>query len=100
MIETGGGDDTVVVDATQGIRVFGGAGNDRLTMNGIGSAYGMEGDDVLSAAGSAALEGGPGNDTLSAGAASGISGGPGTDHIAGSAQDDVLVDAATTAPPT
>jgi hypothetical protein len=92
-IDTGGGDDTVVVDATQGIRVFGGAGNDRLTMNAIGSAYGMEGDDVLAATGSAALEGGPGNDTLSAGAASGISGGPGTDHIAGSAQDDVLVDA-------
>jgi len=93
VIDTGGGDDTVVVDATQGIRVFGGAGNDHITLNAVGSAYGMEGDDVLTAAGSAALEGGPGNDTLSAGAASGISGGPGTDRIAGSSQDDVLVDA-------
>jgi hypothetical protein len=95
-IDSGGGDDVVVVDAPQGVRVFGGAGNDRLTLatTSPGSLYGMDGDDVLTAAGSAALEGGPGDDTLSAGAKSGISGGPGTDRITGSPQDDVLVDAA------
>ena len=94
-IDTGGGDDIVVVDAAQGVRVFGGAGNDRLTLatTSPGALYGMDGDDVLTSAGSAALEGGAGNDTLSAGAKAGISGGPGTDRIDGSPQDDVLVDA-------
>ena len=94
-IDTGGGDDIVVVDAPQGVRVFGGAGNDRLSLatTAPGSLYGMDGDDVLSSAGSAALEGGAGNDTLSAGARAGISGGAGTDRIGGSPQNDVLVDA-------
>ena len=94
-IDTGGGDDNVVVDAPQGVRVFGGAGNDRLTLatTAPGSLYGMDGDDALSSAGSAALEGGAGNDTLSAGASAGISGGPGADRIDGSSQNDVLVDA-------
>jgi hypothetical protein len=94
-IDTGGGDDIVVVDAPQGVRVFGGAGNDRLTLatTAPGSLYGMDGDDVLSSAGSASLQGDAGNDTLSAGAKAGISGGPGNDHIHGSPQDDVLVDA-------
>jgi hypothetical protein len=94
-VDTGGGDDNVVVDAPQGVRVFGGTGNDRLTLatTSPGSLYGMDGDDVLTSAGSASLQGDAGNDTLSAGAKAGISGGPGTDRIDGSPQDDVLVDA-------
>jgi hypothetical protein len=94
-IATGGGDDTVMVDVPQQMRIFGGDGNDRITFGAAttGEIYGMEGDDVLSAAGSARIEAGDGNDLVSAGAASSLSGGAGTDRLDGSSQDDVLVDA-------
>lgn len=94
-IATEGGDDVVLVEAPQPMRIFGGEGNDTITFNAgtAGGLYGMDGDDVLSSAGKATLEGGPGNDRLTAGAASGLSGGPGTDSLDGSPQNDVLVDA-------
>ena len=93
-IDLGGGDDTLVVEASQPMVLEAGAGNDRISLGPAthASVMGMDGDDTLATAGSAILEGGAGNDQLSAGAASSLSGGAGTDQLAGSPQNDVLVD--------
>jgi hypothetical protein len=94
-IDLGGGDDTLVVEASHPLVLEGGDGDDRISLGPAtrASATGMDGDDTLSTVDSATLDGGPGNDQLSAGAASSLSGGAGTDRLAGSPQNDVLVDA-------
>ena len=95
IIDTGGGDDTVVVETSHQMRIFGNDGNDRISLGPqtIGEVSGGDGDDVLATAASAILFGGAGNDHLSAGARSGLSGDAGADRLEGSPQDDVLVDA-------
>ena len=93
-IDLGGGDDTVVVEATQVLAIDGGDGNDQILLGPAarGSARGLAGDDTLVAAGAAKLEGGPGNDELSAGAGSSAAGGTGSDRLTGSPRNELLVD--------
>lgn len=84
-------------------RVYGGRGNDYITING-GEAYGKEGSDVLRTITNGAvldggqgddfLEGGAGDDTLRGGIGEGmdfLSAGTGADTLEGGDGDDILV---------
>ncbi|WP_028063993.1 calcium-binding protein [Solirubrobacter soli] len=94
-IGLGGGDDTLVVEASKPLDVDGGDGNDQISLGpgALASASGMAGDDTLVSAGAATLDGGPGNDQLSAGPGTSAAGGPGADRLTGSPGNELLVDA-------
>ena len=72
-IDAGGGDDTVLIDETNGV----------FTNTEATTILGGDGDDTITAgAGAETIDGGPGNDDITGGrAADTIHGGPGDDHI-------------------
>ena len=98
------GDDTITDNATNGIAsmststVFGGAGNDTITLDGAGGGTvgvyvsGDKGNDVITTgAGADTILGGTGDDNITAaGGADSIVGGEGTDTIATGAGNDTV----------
>jgi Ca2+-binding RTX toxin-like protein len=98
LIRTNGGDDTVNVNATNGVILItrfidGGAGNDTINGSaGKDKVHGGDGNDVIAGGTSRdELEGGNGNDTINGGDDSDyIHGGPGDDMLMGEAGDDTI----------
>jgi Ca2+-binding RTX toxin-like protein len=94
-IDSGDGNDTIVVDASvpKPVTLRGGTGNDRLV---AGSAkaflYGDDGDDILEGgSGDDTIEGGSGNDTIRGnGGKDTIKGGSGNDQIDGGEGNDTI----------
>ena len=85
VIEGGTGDNTISALGSGDDRVFGGSGNDTITLGeGNNYVYGGAGDDTISVLGEGrnVLYGGEGNDI--------ISGGQGIDYIDGGAGDDQI----------
>lgn len=85
VIEGGEGADTISALGSGDNRIFGGAGNDQITVgSGNNYVYGGAGDDAISVLGDGrnVLYGGNGNDT--------ITGGQGIDYIDGGAGDDAI----------
>lgn len=85
VIEGGTGDNQISALGSGDDRIFGGAGNDTITVGeGNNYVYGGAGDDTISVlgAGRNVLYGGAGDDT--------ITGGQGIDYIDGGAGDDVI----------
>jgi serralysin len=89
-----GGNDTLVTQVnTVHCEIFGGAGNDNLTLYSFGLADGGPGNDtIIGGGGGSEFYGGSGNDIITAFAGNGrIFGGPGNDSLNGSSGSDVLV---------
>jgi len=89
VVDGGAGSDTITADAslTEGLTLFGGAGNDVIAVGGSGTDYidgGPGNDTITGGTGFDMLFGGAGHDRLTLRGASGLmAGGPGTDTYAG-----------------
>jgi hypothetical protein len=95
----GDGDDSLVVDVArqdQNVQAFGGAGADRITVNGseLKTVEGGAGNDTLRAEGPfATMDGGPGDDVVEGGSGHDrLFGGGGRDRLSGGSGRDRLTD--------
>lgn len=87
-----GNDSSIQTGGTDGNLVYGGPGNDNITVHGKGRAWGQDGKDTISADGEGSrVDGGAGNDLIYGGAGrQTLTGGDGSDTVRGGTGNDLI----------